>query len=160
MPGGYEDSRAPLIEALKRDPEHFNYSNNIFKKGSAIEALKDYAQLRGELLAFAANPDANPVLEPPPEPPSIDGLSEQDAIQAQYNYNMLLKRWLGLEEAHKTKVNPATYWQIEEYLHPYKVAIDALSAIKGKRFMALTKRYDNQPKGGLLGKIMGSGSDE
>jgi hypothetical protein len=160
MSGNFGDSRSVLIESLRLKGEDFALSNVFFFNKKGLKAVQTLFRLRNDLLNFAVDIDAAPQVPPPPNPPNLEGLNQDEANNAQSNYEQLLSYWLEIKDAHNRKVPLSKYREIEDFLLPYFKTIEATSAVKGKRFMALTRTIHEPKHQGFFGKLMGKEGDE
>lgn len=160
MSGTFGDARSVLIDALRSRGEDFALSNVFFFNKKGLKAVQTLFRVRNDLLNFAVDPEGAPQVPPPPNPPNLEGLGQDEADNAQSNFLELMAYWLEIKDAHNRKVPLSKYREIEDYLLPYFKTIEATSAVKGKRFMALTRTIHEPKHTGILGKLMGKDSDE
>ena len=87
----------------------------------------------------------------PPIPPKTDGMSEDEALQAIYDYTELRKLYQQQKEAFSLHVPYADYMQIKNYLDKYFKTLQTTSAVKGNRFYAFTKNSEKTARRGFAG---------
>ena len=154
------DSKAMTVDALKEDHENFGLSMTKFPKKSSVKAVHLRYRVEQMLLKAAINPNVMPNENlSMPQPPDVQGLSEEEAAEAQKLYEDLKKVWKMTKEAHDLKVEFSDYIHIRKFLEPFDHTIHALSAVKGWRFTALTKNVEAQKAGGLSA-LLGGGDDK
>ena len=155
------DAKGILVDALKGDAESFSLANLILPNKRSLKAVHALYGLRSDLLEFAKNPEtANTTIGAPPIPPKTDGMSEDEALQAIYDYTELRKLYQQQKEAFSLHVPYADYMQIKNYLDKYFKTLQTTSAVKGNRFYAFTKNSEKPQEGGLLAMLKGGNGGE
>lgn len=150
------DAKGLVVEALKaNEPENFQLSNLILSK-KGPKAIYQLYGLKADLLKFAHDPNATPLLPKMPEPPVFeDGMTKEEMLGLQAEYKELLAYWNALKEAHNLKVPLNDYMHIMDYLSKYFKTLYSTPGIKGLRFYAFTKNTEREgQKGGILSNII------
>lgn len=150
------DAKGLVVEALKaNEPENFQLSNLILHKKGPKAIFQLYG-LKADLMKFAHNPEATPLLPKMPEPPVFeDGMTKEEMLSLQAEYKELLAYWNALKEAHNLKVPLNDYMHIMDYLSKYFKALYSTPGVKGLRFYAFTKNTERQEqRSGMLSAFL------
>lgn len=143
------DPRGVLVDTLKQDFKSFKRSNDILPSKKSIKAVYELAAIRSDMLEFAKNPEVSErMLPPPPRKPNLDKYENDDEKDAaEFEWEEALQMYNIQKKALAMHVPVEDMLMINNYLQKFEDSIDATSAIKGKRFFALTKNVADEERG-------------